>query len=147
MRLGPLSWLGAQIDSTLPWMRRARLLNGPRKKSRPDMELAETETGYLRYRSREGARPTLVLVPDPPIVLEHYDELLTALEGRSTLVIEAPGAGFSIPKPGFDFAFDPWIEVFPKFLRALDRGPYVLAFPCIAGFASLAIAHRHPDLV
>jgi pimeloyl-ACP methyl ester carboxylesterase len=48
---------------------------------------------------------------------------------------------------GFDFSFDRSVDVMGRLLRNLRAGPYVLAFPCVMGFAAMGVAERWPLLV
>lgn len=144
----PFPYLGPKLDQRIPWLIRRRLLDGVQTRSREDMSVMELPSAFIRYRMRGERGPTLVMVPDPPAVLEHYDRLLELMSpNQRTVVFETPACGFSVPKPGFDFQFEPWVLTLLGFLERLDAGPYVLAFPCVSSFAAIAIALRAPHLV
>jgi hypothetical protein len=63
------------------------------------------------------------------------------------VVFEVPGFGFSMPQFGFRFDFLDANDVAVEFLRRLDLGPYVLAFPCVSAYAAIDIANRATELV
>jgi pimeloyl-ACP methyl ester carboxylesterase len=89
-----------------------------------------------------------VLAVDPPIVLEQYDKLIGLLKRDfRVLVFELPGFGFSIPSASFRFDFFMVNDMIAKFLRELQLGPYILAFPCASAYGAIDIAARFPDLV
>jgi pimeloyl-ACP methyl ester carboxylesterase len=94
-----------------------------------------------------GAR-TVAIVPDPPNVIEHYDALIALLAEHFRVVcLEAPGFGFSVAKPDFDFGLEAMVESIGAALARLALGPYALAFPCFAGLVAVRLAAHHPELV
>jgi pimeloyl-ACP methyl ester carboxylesterase len=97
--------------------------------------------------SGSGPR-TLVLAADPPVVVEQYDKLIELLKNAFRVVVfEVPGFGFSMPLAPFRFDFTKLNDVIAKFLRQLDFGPHILAFPCVAAYGAIDIAARFPELV
>ena len=68
-------------------------------------------------------RPTLVITPDAPNAIEHYDTLTRRL-GRSANVvcIEAPGSGFSFPRRDYDFSIERIAAALGSALEHLDLG-------------------------
>lgn len=110
-----------------------------------EMELSHS---YVRYRIEGEGKTTIVFATDPPIVLEQYDELIALLKNDfQVVVMELPGFGYSFPKPGMSFKFESVNQMIYEFLKKLDMGPYVLAFPCITAFSAIWLANRHPELV
>jgi pimeloyl-ACP methyl ester carboxylesterase len=97
---------------------------------------------------RPTSRPTLVIVPDAPNAIEHYDALIARL-GRSANVvcIEAPGSGFSFPKGDYDFRVERIAAALRAALEHLDLGPYVLIAPCGGTYPAIRLANRSPDLI
>lgn len=95
-----------------------------------------------------NGRPTLVIVPDAPNTIEHYDALLRRL-GRSANVvcIEAPGSGFSFPRRDYDFSIGRIAAALEAALVHLDLGPYVLIAPCGGAYPSIQLAGTRPDLI
>jgi pimeloyl-ACP methyl ester carboxylesterase len=116
--------------------------------TRPDVGSIELSQCTIRYRLKGTGKPTVVFVPDPPSVLEHYDTLIGELSPHvETAIFEAPGCGFSIPKLNFRYNFESWAGATIEFLEALGAGPYVLVFPCISAFVAISIARQRPDLI
>jgi pimeloyl-ACP methyl ester carboxylesterase len=114
----------------------------------PGTKLWEVNGSVLRVRVVGERGPTLVIVPDPPNVIEHYDGLIALLAPeRRVVCVEAPGFGFSVPAPDFDYALARQTAVLAEVLRRLGRGPYVLAFPCFAGLLAVKLALEHPGFV
>ncbi len=119
--------------------------------SRPGVRFVATPQAAVRVRvagARDPGAPTVVLVCDPPNVVEHFDALLALLAPHARVVcLEPPGFGFSVPNGRFGFGFEDYAACFAHVLEALDEGPYLLAFPCIWGHLALRLAARRPDLV
>jgi pimeloyl-ACP methyl ester carboxylesterase len=105
----------------------------------------------LRARVLAGhpaGRPTLVIVPDAPNAIEHYDALVRRLGKSANVVcIEAPGSGFSFPKGDYDFRVERIAAALQAALEHLDLGPYVLIAPCGGAYPSIRLANDHPELV
>jgi pimeloyl-ACP methyl ester carboxylesterase len=93
-------------------------------------------------------RPTLVIAPDAPNAIEHYDALTRRL-GRdaNVVVIELPGSGFSFPRRDYDFSIERIATALGAALEHLDLGPYVLVAPCGGAYASIRLATESPELV
>lgn len=92
--------------------------------------------------------PTILLATDPPNVLEHYDDLARRLAADARVVVfEPPGFGFSTAKRGYAHTLAHLEEAVRGLLLDLGEGPFVLAFPCLAGYAALNVAAARPDLV
>ena len=92
--------------------------------------------------------PAIVLVPDGPFVVEHYDSLLVRL-GRDyfTVCFDLPGFGFSLPRAGYDHSFGAALSVLEDVLDSLGLARVTLAFTCANGFYALAFASRRPERV
>lgn len=81
-------------------------------------------------------------------MIEHYDRLVQLLAPHLRVVcFDLPGYGFSFPSRGFDFAPSHFVGVVAALLERLGDGPYVLAFPCIAGLIAIKLAVDRPRLV
>lgn len=100
----------------------------------------------LRVRREGSSGPSVVFAVDPPNALEHYDALFRELDGRRRFAFELPGFGGS-PRAAAGFGFAPMFAATVALLDELAAGPYVLAFPCVAGHLARAVAQRRPDLV
>jgi pimeloyl-ACP methyl ester carboxylesterase len=98
-----------------------------------------------RHPSR---RPTLVIAPDAPNAIEHYDALTRRLAASVNVVcIEAPGSGFSFPKGDYDFRVERIAAAIRAALEHLDLGPYVLIAPCGGAYPSIRLANERPELI
>jgi pimeloyl-ACP methyl ester carboxylesterase len=119
-----------------------------RPPTRAGVALVDLPRATVRVRIAGGGRHTIAIVPDPPNVIEHYDELITLLAPDVGVVcLEAPGFGFSIPKSDFDFGLETQVDTIATLLSRLGLGPYALAFPCFAGLVAVRLAAHHPELV
>ncbi len=128
----------ANLDAWL-WRRNRR----PPRPS-PGQQLP-TPHGSIRVR-RSGppnGSPTLVLLCDPPNMVEHYDPTLAALDTVTpSVVVELPGFGFSPVNRGRGLEFHATVEAVESALQQLGDGPWVLFGPCICGFVAAEIAQR-----
>lgn len=114
----------------------------------PGTQTHELGTADVRVRIVGSSGPSIVLVPDPPNVIEHYQALIELLASDYRVIcFEAPGFGFSIPKRGFGFGLEDQVAVARELLGKLAMGPYVLAFPCVAAYGALRLAAEQPELV
>lgn len=106
----------------------------------PDVEWWETTAGIVRARRRTcDVGPRLLFASDGPNVLEHYDALLDALEGRADVVVyEPPGTGGSVPSRSFGFRLSDFALNAAEVLQRV--GPRVLVFPCYTSFVAGALS-------
>lgn len=140
--------LGELIDSVPAVIRRRFLLRNQKPWSSAAVREMELPQGYIRYRVEGTGKRVIVFAADPPIVLEQYDELIALLRDDFRIVVlELPGFGYSFPKLTMNFKFEPFSRMLSAFLKRLDMGPYILAFPCITAFSAIWIANRYPALV
>jgi len=132
----------ARLETFLQTHRRARPPSGD------GVRFVELPQATLRVRVAGTGPVALVIVPDPPNVIEHYDRLIALLAPHLRVVCcEAPGFGFSRPAPGFDFSPASQAASMAALLARLALGPYLLAFPCFAGLVAVQLAAEHPELV
>ena len=132
----------ARLETFLQTHRRARPPSGD------GVRFVELQQATLRVRVAGTGPVALVIVPDPPNVIEHYDRLIALLAPHLRVVCcEAPGFGFSRPAPGFDFSPASQAASMGALLARLALGPYLLAFPCFAGLVAVQLAAEHPELV
>jgi pimeloyl-ACP methyl ester carboxylesterase len=102
---------------------------------------------YVRT-SGDPAAPAIVLVPDGPFVVEHYDGLIARLSrDYFTVCFDLPGFGYSLPRAGYDHSFDAVMRVLEQVLDSLSLGRVTLACTCANGFYALAFAARWPERV
>ncbi|MET5020835.1 alpha/beta hydrolase, partial [Burkholderia pseudomallei] len=75
--------------------------------------------------TRASARPTIVLVCDPPSVVEHFDPLISHVAPHARIVcFEPPGFGFSVPNRHITFSVDDYRAAIEAMLADLNEGPY-----------------------
>lgn len=138
------TWLDTVVT---PWRRR-KVTHGAGARTRPDLHFMHLRRASIRYRDSGEGKRAIVFCADPPVVLELYDALLRELApDYRVIVFEMPAYGLSLPRLGLDFSLAGVAEVIADFLRRLDLGPALLAFPCVPAYSALWIAGRHPDLV
>ena len=119
---------------------------GAPSRSCADLHFYEDDLCLIRYR-KAGRGQAIVFLCDGPATLEVYDALFAELAGAYTVIaFEAPGNGFSVPKPGYSFRFGPSNDAIARFLRAIVGERAILAFSCGGAYAALDIAARFPEL-
>jgi pimeloyl-ACP methyl ester carboxylesterase len=108
-----------------------------------------TDAGAVHVRtSGDPAAPPIVLMPDGPFVVEHYDDLIARLSrDHFTVCFDLPGFGYSLPRVGYDHSFDAVVRVLEQILDSLSLGRVTLACTCANGFYALAFAARRPERV
>src|SRR5579859_256329 len=120
----------------------------PRVDEAKGLRFIEVSGAALRVWAIGQGLDVVVIVPDPPNVIEHYADLVARISPYARVVVlELPGFGFSIPKPEFDFGIDGQAKVVTELLDYLKVGRATLSFPCLSGFLALAVARKRPDLV
>jgi pimeloyl-ACP methyl ester carboxylesterase len=140
--------LGPWLDTFGARRRLRRIGRGPAFSSRSGIGRLDLGAAVIRFRTEGQGAHTIVLAADPPVVIEHYDELVGFLEDDfRVVVLELPGFGFSLPMPGLTFDFTATNDLIAAGLKRLQLGPYVLAFPCVSAYCAIDIAARFPDLV
>jgi pimeloyl-ACP methyl ester carboxylesterase len=100
----------------------------------------------VRLRTVGSGARTIVLVPDPPNTLEHYDELVELLRQDALVVVfEVPGFGLSYPR-SIRFGFSPheYAAVVIELLDHLELRDVTLGFSCIGGYVGLLAARQRP---
>jgi pimeloyl-ACP methyl ester carboxylesterase len=142
------STIATWIDTLIPGIRARSITRSAAFHSRQGIDFARFPEALIRYRMVGHGPRTLVLATDAPVVIEQYDELLQQLESDfRVIVFEVPGFGYSMPNFGFSFEFARLNNLVAKFLRHLDMGPYLLAFPCVSAYGAVEIARHFPELV
>lgn len=139
---------GYWID-TLGLTRKTRRFQDLEKSFGPDIRFARLPEAILRYKDVGTGDQTLLITPDAPNTIEHYDRLCDLLENDFRIVIlELPGFGFSLPtKKDFLFTLEEASQSVVSFLQKLRLKSAVVCFPCVAGFVALRVAHKRPDWV
>ena len=108
----------------------------------------DTPVGIVRAYDSGSAKPCVVLVPDGPNVIEHYDVLIELLSHRLRVVcFEMPGFGFSFPKSSYRHSLDEGAQAVLGVLDNLGIKKATLAFSCGNGFYALRAAQLAPERI
>ncbi|MEY4575834.1 MAG: hypothetical protein RL701_537, partial [Pseudomonadota bacterium] len=114
----------------------------------PTLRWLETSVGTIRALDTGTPGPCIVIVPDGPNVIEHYNSLIPQL-ARSARVVcfDMPGFGFSTPRADYRHTLDEGAHAVLGVmdLLAIDRA--TLAFSCANGFYALRSARLAPHRV
>ncbi|OJH42518.1 alpha/beta fold hydrolase [Cystobacter ferrugineus] len=139
------------IDSFRLRARAGGIRDGWAASTRPGVAFHELPEATLRSRTggtRKAGEPTVVMVCDPPNVLEHFDAVFERFSPHGRVIVfEPPGFGFSLPSASFRFTFDEYRACIEGLLRKLDEGPYVLAFTCVWAHIALQVAAKEPGMI
>jgi pimeloyl-ACP methyl ester carboxylesterase len=113
-----------------------------------EVGMIRTTFGNIRLRDTKGDKPALIIIPDGPNVIEHYNELVALLQADFRLLIfELPGFGFSTHQGQYDYSFQKTTQLIREIIDRFHLKKVNLAFPCSHGFYGLAFAQAHPDYV
>ncbi len=94
------------------------------------------------------AKPCVILVPDGPNVIAHYDVLIRLLSVRLRVVcFDMPGFGQSLPCAAYTHSLDDGARAVLGVMDALQIERATLAFSCANGFYALALARLAPQRV
>ena len=114
----------------------------------PNVRYVQTKAAALRISDTGGNKPVLVLTPDGPCVMEHFDALIGAFSDRFRVVcFDMPGAGFSFPSRGYRFGIAETADAIIELLDALSISRAAFAFTCANGFFAMNLAKRYPHRV
>lgn len=109
--------------------------------------LIEVPGAVVRARVAGRGPRAIVIAPDPPNVIEHYDHAMPELLARARVVIlEPPGFGFSYAAPSYRFTADDWGDVLCAVLDTLEVRGAIGVFSCLGAFGALVAARKRPDL-
>jgi pimeloyl-ACP methyl ester carboxylesterase len=104
--------------------------------------------GRVRVFDSGGGGPVLLMVPDGPCFIEHFDTLIEAARKEwRVIVFDMPGFGRSFPRNGYRHSFEQACEVIEQVFDALGLNSATLAFSCANGFYALCFAKKHPAKV
>jgi pimeloyl-ACP methyl ester carboxylesterase len=138
------------------WLWADRRVRAARGEAGPELhgargQFIETEGATLRtlvVERPEAPAKTLVIVPDPPNVIEQYLDIIDEMSKHARVIcVETPGFGQSFVKSGFRFDVASYCRVFDEFFTRLDIRDAVLDMACLGGFAGVAFAAARPDRV
>lgn len=140
--------LSEVVDGLIPTLMKHKTLAGYAGHSRDGIRFMDLGLSTIRYRLAGNGKQVIVFQTDPPIVIEHYDYLVSLFSKDYTVVVfETPGFGFSVPTVRFDYRYSTSVGLAERFLERLNLGPVVLVAPCVLGFSGIGAAAKRPDLI
>lgn len=109
------------------------------------MRIVDSVTGALRVADTGSDKPCVLLVPDGPNVIEHYEQV-TALLARHYRVVcfDMPGFGLSMPSASYGHSLDQGARAVLDVMDALGIWQATLAMSCANGFYALRVAQIAP---
>lgn len=108
----------------------------------------ETPVGIVRVYDSGSAGPCVVLVPDGPNVIEHYEPLIGRLsQGARVICFDMPGFGHSLPLASYRHSLDQGASAVLGVLDGLGIKEATLAFSCANGFYALRAAQLAPGRI
>jgi pimeloyl-ACP methyl ester carboxylesterase len=152
----------SRIDSLLlsrKWSRARALSDREPRRGTAEADGAirfvELDDAIVRVKVSGNGPHTIIVTPDPPNVIEHYDALFRAFGDSARLVcFEMPGFGHSVPRRHYRFSLAETakvtVDLIDHLVDLIDHlalGPSVLAFSCVAGLMALMVARQRPSLV
>lgn len=115
---------------------------------RPGMRWIETHAGCIRVLDTGGPGPCVLMTPDGPNVIEHYEELLELLSPRLRVVcFDMPGFGFSAAVSTYDHSLQSGAAAVLEVMDQLGIQKATLAFSCANGFYAMRFAQIAPGRV
>jgi pimeloyl-ACP methyl ester carboxylesterase len=107
-----------------------------------------TSAGTIRVFDSGGDKPCVVMAPDGPNVLEHYQGLFALLAPQVRVVcFDMPGFGFSAPSAAYDHSLEQGAAAILSVLDQLNIAKATLALSCANGFYAMRVAQRAPHRV
>lgn len=137
--------LSSRLDSWLAHRTRRRCASGV---APVITDYVSTAAGVVRVWDSGGAGPAVLMTPDGPNVVEHYENLLHRLTGSFRVVcFDMPGFGYSLPAPGYGHSLDQAARAVLDVIDHLRIGRACLAFSCANGFYALRAARLAPSRI
>jgi pimeloyl-ACP methyl ester carboxylesterase len=113
-----------------------------------EIRYVELHDAIVRVKVAGSGPRVLVVTPDPPNVIEHYDALYRMLARDLRIVCyELPGFGHSIPRSRYGFSVEENARVLVDVLERVALVPSIVALSCVAGLSGIMVARQRPDLV
>jgi len=108
----------------------------------------ETSVGAVRVYDSGSNLPCVMIVPDGPNVIEHYEALIGLFSGKLRVVcFDMPGFGYSHPRPFYTHSLDQGARAVLGVLDCLGIESAALAFSCANGFYALRAASLAPQRI
>ena len=140
--------LSEAVDGLIPSLKKRKTLSGYASRSRDGIRFMDLGLSIIRYRVAGSGHRVIIFETDPPIVIEHYDYIVTLLSKDFTVVVfEPPGFGFSIPSITLDYRYNSLVALTERFLEKLALGPATFVAPCVLGYGAIGLSHKRPDLI
>lgn len=140
--------IAEKLDGITSILNKRKVLKGIPAISRDGIGFLDLGVTLVRYRKAGIGKQTLVFFTDPPIVIEHYDYLISCLrQNYQVIVVEAPGFGFSLPSTSLKYDLISSVQVVEQILMQLLQTKATLIAPCGFGYVALEIAQKRPDLI
>jgi pimeloyl-ACP methyl ester carboxylesterase len=112
------------------------------------MRWVDTTEGSLRVFDSGGEKPCIVLSPDGPNVIEHYEEIIALLTPQfRVLCFDMPGFGFSAIDSTYDHSLQLGAKAILGLMDRLGVGKATLALSCANGFYAIRVAQIAPHRV
>lgn len=113
-----------------------------------DTNMIDTDSGRIRVKDTGSDKPALVMVPDGPCVVEHFEPLMKDLMSDFRVIcFDMPGFGFSYPKITYDFGLEKSVRTVVSVLDALRIERATLSFSCVNGYIAIALAKSYPERI
>lgn len=138
--------IGAFLDSFLTRFAAARMQpdGAPSLATR----FVDTPAGSVRVYDSGAGKPCVLITPDGPNVIEHYDALIKLLSPSLRVVcFDMPGFGYSLPERSYEHSLDQGASAVLGVLDGLGIEKAVLAFSCANGFYALRAARLAPERI
>ena len=136
------TWLDARLSAGA--VRRARLAPPAALPTR----WVDTTQGTIRVFDSGGDKSCIVLSPDGPNVIEHYQAVIALLAPQYRVVcFDMPGFGFSAPHSTYDHSLQRGAEVLLELMDQLGVAKATLALSCANGFYAIRMAQMAPQRI
>ena len=111
-------------------------------------QFIETPAGIVRVYDSGSDKPCVILVPDGPNVIEHYEDLISLLKQDLRVVcFDMPGFGFSFPSSSYEHTLNQGAGSVLSVMDALNIEKATLAFTCANGLYALRVAQLAPQRI
>lgn len=110
--------------------------------------MVSTPVGAVRVSDTGTEKPCVVIVPDGPNVIEHYQELIEILSPSLRVVcFDMPGFGHSLPSGSYTHSLDQGARAVLGVLDSLNIESASLAFSCANGLYAIRAAYLAPQRI
>lgn len=108
----------------------------------------QADIRVLDVRKSGASAQTLVVVPDPPNVIEHCLPMIEAFSKHVRVVaFELPGFGHSYPNAAYRYDIAGQALGFEELFRRLNIRNAVLDMSCLGAYVGIMYAKAHPERV